>query len=427
MPHVSDAYLMGINKIKCLLLLRVIHIMIINRAYKTEIKPNNKQCTLLEKSAGVARFAYNLGLAERISLYKNEKKSLTAIDQHKALCALKKEKFPWMYEVSKCAPQLALVDLDRAFKNFFQGLKQGKKVGFPKFKSKHKSAPIFRLDNINFGITHNTIRLAKIGVVRLKEKEYIPTKNVKYNSLTVSKIAGRWFVSVHVEQDIPKSINQIESVLGVDVGIKTLATCSNGEVFKNNKFLKKSRKKLAHAQKNLSRKKFERKIKKSSNNRKKSILKVQKIYYRIACQRKDAIHKMTSILVKTKPRYLALENLNVLGMMRNHKLAEAIADASFSEIKRQVLYKTSWYGGEVIDVDRFYPSSKLCRICGNLKEDLKLEDRTYICECGHKEDRDLNASINIEYFGINTLSSRGIQACGESIRLLENSDLKAVS
>jgi putative transposase len=401
--------------------------VIINRAYKTEIKPNNRQRTLLEKSAGVARFAYNLGLAERISLYENEKKFLTAIDQHKSLCAIKKEKYPWMYEVSKCAPQLALLDLDKAFRNFFRGLKKGKKIGFPKFKSKHKSTLSFHLDTNSFKITNDKVMLAKIGLLKLKEKGYLPVVNIKYNSLTVSKIAGKWFVSVQVEQEIPDPIDQIETVLGVDVGIKTIATCSNGTVFKNNKYLRKSKKRLAHAQKNLARKKFDKKTKRSSNNRYKLKLKVQKIHYRISCQRKDAIHKMTGILVKTKPRYIALEDLNVSGMMKNHKLAGAIADASFNEIRRQSVYKTNWYGGEILNVDRYYPSSKLCRRCGNIKEDLTLEDRTYVCECGHIEDRDLNASINIEDFGISTLSSRGIKACGESVRLLETSDLRAVS
>lgn len=401
--------------------------MVISRAYKTEIKPNNKQCTLLEKSAGVARFAYNLGLAERIYLYEKEKKSLTAIDQHKLLCARKKEEFPWMYEVSKCAPQLALVDLEKAFKNFFRGLKKGIKVGFPKFKSKHKNTPSFHLDNNSFYITEKTIKLAKIGTVRLKNKNYIPTKNVKYNSLTISKDAGKWFVSINCEVEIHAPVSQPESIIGIDVGLKILATCSNGQIFKNHRYLRESKKRLAHAQKNLARKQFDRKTKRSSNNRSKCILKVQKIYNKISNQRKDAIHKMTTILVRTKPRYIALEDLNASGMMKNHKLAGALSDASFAEIKRQLTYKTAWYGGEIIEVDRYYPSSKLCRICGNIKEDLKLEDRSYICDCGHVEDRDLNASINIENFGVSTLSSRGIKACGESIRLLETSNLRAVS
>lgn len=399
--------------------------MKIQKAYKVELNPNNKQRTLLEKSAGVARFAYNLALDERIKKYKEDKTTLTAIDQHKSLCARKKEEFPWMYEVSKCAPQEAIRDLDSAFKNFFRGIKKGQKVGFPNFKSKHKSKPAFTI-SFGFYVTNSTINIPKVGYVRLKEKGYIPTKDIHINSMTVSKTAGRWFASVQCEVEISEPTKP-ETVIGVDVGIKTLATCSNGEVFENPKNLKKAKKKLAHAQKHLASKKFNSETKKSSKNRDKAKLNVQKIYFRIANQRKDAIHKMTSTLAKTKPRYFALEDLNVSGMMKNHCLAGALADASFSEIKRQLKYKVKWYGGEILDVDRFYPSSKLCRMCGVIKEDLSLDDRVYICECGHIEDRDLNASINIENVGLSTLSSRGIKACGESVRLQEVRDSEAVS
>jgi putative transposase len=393
--------------------------MIINRSYKVELSINNKQRSLLEKSAGVARFTYNWGLNERIEIYKAEKKSLTAIDQYKILCSKKKTEFPWMYDVSKCAPQEALRNLDKSFKNFFRGVKQGKKIGFPKFKSKHKSKQAFSI-SFGFYITNSTINIPKVGYVKLKEKGYIPTKDVKYNSLTISKTADRWFASVQVEQDIPEPINSVESVLGVDVGIKTLATCSNGQTFENPKYLKKLKKKLAHAQKNLARKKFDRETKRSSNNRLKSKLRVQKIHHRISNQRKDTLHKMTSILARTKPRYIVLEDLNVSGMMKNHKLAGAIGDVSFNEIKRQLSYKTAWYGGSIIEVDRFFPSSKMCSKCGQIKEDLTLEDRVYVCDCGNVIDRDLNASINLERYGLikleNTGSSPGIEACGESVR-----------
>lgn len=404
--------------------------MIINRAYKVELNLKNKQRTLLEKSAGVARFAYNWGLNERIELYKSEKKSLTAIDQHKILCNKKKIEYPWMYEVSKMAPQEALRDLDTAFKKFFRGLKQGIKVGFPKFKSKHKDKDSFRI-SFGFYVTNSTINIPKVGYVRLKEKGYIPTKDVKINSMTVSKEVNRWYISVQVEQEIPDPINHIESVLGVDVGIKTLATCSNGHVFENPKYLNKIKKKLAHAQKNLARKKFDRETKRSSNNRNKCKLKVQKIYNKISNQRKDTLHKMTSILAKTKPRYIALEDLNVSGMMKNHNLAGAIGDASFYEIKRQLIYKTAWYGGSIIEVDRFFPSSKVCSVCGSLNENLTLENRIYRCDCGNVIDRDLNASINLEKYGLiklnNTDSLSGIQACGESVRLQEVYDSEAIS
>ena len=395
--------------------------MIINRAYKVELNLKNKQRALLEKSAGVARFAYNWGLNERIELYKSEKKSLTAIDQHKVLCNKKKIEYPWMYEVSKMAPQEALRDLDTAFKKFFRGLKQGIKVGFPKFKSKHKDKDSFRI-SFGFYVTNSTINIPKVGYVRLKEKGYIPTKDVKINSMTVSKEVNRWYISVQVEQEIPDPLNHIESVLGVDVGIKTLATCSNGQVFENPKYLNKIKKKLAHAQKSLARKKFDKETKRSSNNRLKSKLRVQKIYRRISNRRKDTLHKMTCILAKTKPRFIVLEDLNVSGMMKNHNLAGTIGDASFYEIKRQLIYKTAWYGGSIIKVDRFFPSSKMCSVCGSLNENLTLEDRIYRCDCGNVIDRDLNASINLENYGINSLNNTdslsGIKACGESVRLV---------
>ena len=219
--------------------------------------------------------------------------------------------------------------------------------------------------------------------------------------------------------------------MGIDVGIKTLATCSNGQVFENPKYLSKAKKKLAHAQKNLARKRLDKETKWSSKNRYKAKLKVQKIYQRISNQRKDTLHKMTSILVKTKPRYIVIEDLNISGMMKNHRLAEAIGDASFNELKRQLFYKTAWYWGSIIEVDRFFPSSKICFKCGGINESLTLQDRVYSCSCGNNINRDLNASINLEKYGLKKLCSTdslsGIQACGESVRLLESLDLRAVS
>jgi putative transposase len=390
----------------------------INRGYRVEIKPNNKQKTLLNKAFGVARFAYNWGLARRIELYKNEKKSLSAIDQHKELCILKKEQFPWMYEVSKCVPQEALIDLEDAYNKFY---KSNKNFRYPKFKTKHKSKDSFRVSSGNFYITESSIKIPKIGQIKLKEKRYIPTAGIKYNSITVSKDANKYFVSVQCEVETPGVTEKKETVLGIDLGIKTLLVCSNGEIFDNPKTTYKYEKKLAHAQKNFSR------TKKGSKNRTKANLKVQKIYRKIKNSRMNNLHRATSAVVKTKPRYIVLEDLNVKGMTKNHHLAKAVSDGSFGEIYRQFKYKALWYGSEIIDADRFYPSSKLCRKCGQIKDDLTLEDRVYTCECGHTEDRDLNASINLEEYGLNTLSSRGIKACGESVRLLDAIDLEAVS
>ena len=389
--------------------------MIINKAFKVEIKPNNKQKTLLNKSCGVARAAYNWGLEQRIDLYNNEKKSTDNRKQWKELCAIKKEQFPWMYEVSKCSPESALFDLNEAFKNFFRRVKSGKgKPGFPKFKKKSNDES-FRI----IGLTCKTckyiyedfIHIPKIGHIRLKQKGYIPTENVKYNNMTVSKHLGRWYVSVSCEVEIPDIIETPKTVLGIDLGLKELAVCSNGISYANNKYIKKAKKQLTHAQKNQSRKV------KDSNNFKKAVNKVQEIYNKINNKKSDNLNKMTTELAKTKPRFIVMEDLNVSGMLQNHKLAGAVSDASFYEIKRQLMYKTSWYGGEVIEVDRFFPSSKTCSNCGNIKEELGLDERTYTCDCGLSIDRDLNAAINLEKYGLSTLGSRGIKACGESVKL----------
>jgi putative transposase len=386
--------------------------MIINKAYKTELNPNNKQKTILNKSFGIARFAYNWGLNQRINLYKSEKKSTNAINQHKLLNTLKATEFPWMYDVSKCVPQESLRNLHKAFGNFFRGLKKGKKTGFPHFKSKHRSRFSFRISSGFFYVTNSSIKIPNCGEIKLKEKEYIPVKNVKYNSLTISKEANRYFVSVQTVVKVKNKTSKRKSVLGIDLGIKTLLVCSDGSVFDNPKNTNKLEKKLTHAQKSFSR------TKKGSKNRDKRRLRVQKVHREISNRRSDNIHKITNILTKTKSRYLVIEDLNVSGMMKNHCLAKAIQDGSFGEIRRQLEYKSQWRGSEVILVNRYFPSSKMCRKCGKINEDLSLSDRIFECECGHVEDRDLNASINLERFGLSTLSSRGIKACGESVRLL---------
>lgn len=383
--------------------------MIIYKTYKVELVPNNKQKTYLEKSFGCARFAYNWGLNQRIELYRDSKKRISFIEQQNNLSRLKKSQFSWMYEISKCAPQNALRDLDKAFKNFFRGIKQKKKMGFPKFKSKHSSKQSFYIQSPNFKITEIHIKLPKISVIRFKEKNYIPLTNIKYNSVIISKEAGKYFASVQCELNIPEP-QKPKEILGIDLGIKTLATCSNGTIFENPKALYKREKQLKKAQRCVSRKK------KGSNNRKKAILKVQKIHYKIKNIRKDVIHKTTTFLVKAKPRAIVLENLAVSNMLKNHNLAKSIADASFYEIRRQLEYKTQWYGGEILYVDRFFPSSKMCSFCNNVKHDLKLSDRMYHCSnCNNIIDRDLNAVINLKNY-YNTVSSMEINACGENVR-----------
>jgi len=289
--------------------------MKINKTYKIEIKPNNKQETLLYKSCGTARFAYNWGLKYKIDLYEKEKKFVSAIDLHKILCSIKEKEFPWMYEVSKCSPQEALRDLDSAFKKFFT-----EKKGFPKFKKKGKDKDSFRINSKpSFKQVNNVLKIniPKIGFINLTENDYLSINKVKFNCYTVSRDGNKWFISFNVEQEIknPKQIKSKKNIVGIDLGIKTLVTCSDGIIFENNKFLKKSLKKLKRLHKQLSRKK------KESKNREKSKNKLRKIYYKVSCQRKDTIHKMTSKLVRTKPKYIVIEDLSIKNMMNNHILA----------------------------------------------------------------------------------------------------------
>ena len=380
--------------------------MLIKKTYKVEIKPNNVQRTFLMKSCGIARLAFNWGLDLTKTEYEQGQKYLGAIGLHKALCAIKKEKYPFMYEISKLAPQNALRDLDRAMKNFWRGLKTGKHVGFPKFKSKKYSKNSFRIDGLNIKITDNFIKLPKLPQIRLKERGYIPTENVKLMNCTISKKTTRWFVSVSVQEEILVT-KEPEEILGIDLGIKELAVCSNGEVFDNPKFTNKYAKQLKRAQQCFSRKMI------GSKNREKQRLSVAKIHQKISNSRNDVIHKMTSNITKTKCRILGIEDLNVSGMTKNRKLAKAITDAGFGEIRRQLDYKSDWNGGRIVLVDRFFPSSKTCSSCSSV-QDMPLNKRVYSCACGLEMDRDLNASINLEKY---TASSAELEAYGETISL----------
>lgn len=377
--------------------------MTIQRGYKTELKLNDKQKTLCSKSAGTARFAYNWGLRIKIEEYEETGKSPSAIDLHRRLNVLKKTDYPWMYEVSKCAPQEALRDLDTAFQNFFRRVKQGEKPGFPKFKSKRKGLGSFRLTG-NIHVEANRVKLPRFGWLRLKETGYLPT-DAKILSATVSEKAGRWFVSVQVEEEISEPEHN-DTPCGVDVGITTLATLHDGTTFENPKALSKLQEKLKRHQKIVSRRK------KGSQNRKKAVRKLQQLHHRIARTRKDALHKASTAITK-QYGMIGIEDLNVSGMMKNHTLASGVSDASFCEFHRQLTYKTKWNGGRIVKVDQFYPSSKTCSQCGTKKDVLTLSERVFYCEeCGLTVDRDVNAAMNLRNY---TVSSTGINAFGERI------------
>ncbi len=353
--------------------------------FKTELHPTNQQKTLLAKHAGVARHAWNWGLwLTRNILNHNsnnpESKLFfpTAIELHKLLVAMVKPLNYWYYEVSKTAPQYALRYLSDAWKRRFS-----KVSGVPKFKKKGKDDS-FTLDgSITVGFNH--IKLPRIGWV--KTFEILPD-NVTPKSVTITKKADRWFVSFKIET---ASINTEKSVdvVGVDLGVKTLATLSTGEVFDGAKSYKKFESKLSRLQ-YLNRHKT-----KFSNNWKKAQLRIAQLHTKVADIRKDTLHKLTTYLAKNHSQ-IVIEDLNVSGMMANHKLAKAVADMGFYEFRRQLEYKCKLYDSELIVVDRWFPSSKTCSHCGHVKQSLSLSERTFDCEhCGFSCDRDLNASLNL--------------------------------
>jgi putative transposase len=367
--------------------------MIVLRAFKTELDLNNKQRTACVRHAGVARFAYNWGLARKQEAFVNGEKSPTAIDLHRELNALKKTELPWMYEVSKCAPQEALRDLDKAFANFFRRVKEKKagrnvKVGFPRFKSKKHGLGGFRLTGA-IHVFEKAVQLPRLGVLRLKERGYLPISGVHILSATVSEKAGRWIVSLQVEMEVPDPVMEEKPVAGVDLGINRMAQVSDGTYFENPRALKRSLTKLKRLQRVVSRRQ------KGSANRQKAVRQLARAHFRVANLRKDALHQATTFLATTKSA-IVLENLNVSGMMKNHHLAQAIADVGLYEFRRQLEYKGQWYGCEVLLADRFFPSTKRCSRCGNEKS-ISLAERVYSCEhCGQVMDRDLNAAINLE-------------------------------
>lgn len=376
------------------------------KSFKVRLEPNNKTRTLFLKNCGAARWAFNWALDQKKKCFDNKEKIPNNINLHRDLNKLKgTEVLPWAYEVSKCSFQSALRDCDRAFQNFFTRCKKkikGKK-GFPKFKSKKNEKQSFRLDGL-ISIESNYIKLPRIGKVKLSESGYIPT-DCKILSATVSKRASQWFVSVMTEvPDYPNDFHNIKTI-GVDLGIKTLATCSDGTTFENPKALKKNLRSLKSRQRSLSRKK------KGSKNYQKAKIKLARLHYRISNIRKDALHKATTKIVREN-QTIVLEDLNMSNMMKNHCLAQAISDVGLYEFRRQIEYKAKWYNKEVVFADTFFPSSKLCSCCGWKNEKLTLKDRIFKCqECKSEICRDLNAAKNLEKFSSG--SSSRIQACGD--------------
>ena len=377
------------------------------KSVKIMLKPNNKQISKLFQSAGVSRFAYNWTLGRQKENYNNGGKFLSDNELRKEFTILKKQdEYKWLNEYSNNIPKQAIKDACDSYKRFFKHQSQ-----FPKFKSKRKSNPSFYVDNIKIKFTNTHVKLEKISAstkgnkakfnwIRLCEKGRMPI-DCKYINPRVTFDGLNWWISVGLEYEdnIHKPTNK---GIGIDLGIKDLAICSDGIVYKNiNKTskIKKLKKKKRRLQRKVSNKYLINKkgvcYIKTSNIIKleKQLLKLNK---RLTGIRTDYLHKTTTEIINREPRFIALEDLNVKGMMKNKHLAKAIQEQSFYEFKRIITYKALWNNIEIVDVPRFYPSSKTCSECGSYKKDLKLSDREYICEeCGCVIDRDLNASINL--------------------------------
>ena len=362
---------------------------------------------MLRRHAGAARFIYNWALAKKDETYKETGKSLTAKDLNKELTKFKKTECLWLKEekINVSVLQSAFRNLCQAYDNWFRAMKKGdKRVKHPKFHSRFNSKQSFTM----YGSLHvedSRVKLQNIGWIKLKERGYLPSDGVRILAMHISSRADRWYVTVQVEEEI--DVTPAEGTpMGVDLGIKSLAVCSDGTVFENPKALGAAQRKLARIQRQHARKQ------KGSNNRAKHTKKIAKLHAKISNIRANATHKATSYIAKeAKPSILAVEDLNVLGMLSNSKLARSVADANMHEFRRQLNYKAEWNGVKVVKADRWYPSSKTCSSCGSIKNDLSLSERVFKCSvCGLNIDRDLNAAINLRNLAAKPAES--INACG---------------
>ena len=379
-------------------------------SHKIRLAPNNKQATYFAKAAGTARFAYNWALAEWQTQYAAWKEDNTQpkpsqFSLRKQLKAIKREQFPWMLEVTKNAPQMAIIQLGTAFKNFFAG-----RAKYPQFKKKGKSRDSFTLTNDQFSANGCRLRIPNLGLVRMRETLRFSGKIL---SATISRTADQWFASITVDtasNHLPPTENQ--GTVGVDLGVSALATLSTGEKVVGAKPHKALLSRLKRLSRSLSRKT------KGSANRHKAQQKLAKLHARIANIRKDSLHKLTTDLTR-RCHTLGIEDLNVSGMVKNRHLSRAISDMVFFEFRRQLEYKAAMRGGIVVIADRFFASSKTCSTsgCGYKVDKLPLSVREWVCPaCGANHDRDMNAAINLANYASAALSSHTVSytvsACG---------------
>ena len=369
------------------------------QAHRIRLDPNNVQATYLARCAGTARFAYNWALAEWKRQYDACKLDPALPKPNEAalrrqLNAIKREMFPWMLEVTKNAPQMAIQQLGCAFENFFKG-----RAGDPRFRRKGRDDR-FTLTNDQFNVKDNCIRIPKLGWLRMCESLRLSGRIV---SASIERVADRWYASIVVDtiaSFLPPAENQ--GAVGADLGVTTLATLSTGETFAGPKALRSLLARVKRLARSLSRKV------KGSRNYAKAKIKLARLHARIADIRRDGLHKLTTAITR-RYQIIGIENLNVKGMLGNHCLARSIADMGFGELRRQLEYKAAWRGGQVVVVDRWYPSSKTCSCCGHRLDVLDLQVRQWRCpDCGVLHDRDVNAAINLRNMAVSFI----VAACG---------------
>ena len=391
--------------------------------YKVRLEPNNKQHNRMLQFAGAARYAYNWALEQQNKCYKDSGKFLSDCDLRKQFTQYKQTN-TWLYDISNEVTKQAIKDAVIAFSNFFKG-----RAGYPRFKTKKKSKPSFYQDTFKFKATETHIKLEKITTktaynkkklnwIKLSEKGRIPIAETYLNP-RVTFDGIHWYISVgvsHPDDFIPIPTNP---GIGIDLGIKELAVCSNGHTYSNinrTDRVKRLEKQKRRKQRQISRK-YE--LNKDGNkyvktkNIEKAELALLKLTHKLTNIRNDYIHKVTTDIVKREPSFIVIEDLNVKGMMKNKHISKSVQEQNFYRFREVLTYKAENAGIKLIIADRFYPSSKTCSHCGSIKSDLKLKDRVFKCtSCGLKIDRDLNASLNLCRLGCSTAMSAGINACG---------------
>lgn len=389
------------------------------KSIKVMLVPNNKQRTKMFQYSGASRFAYNWAIAREQENYKSGGKFISDNDLRKEFTQLKKtSEYSWLNNISNNVTKQAIKDACDSYNKFFKGYSK-----FPKFKSKRKSTPSFYQDNckIKFSDTHIKVEgfssskkqnKQKLNWIRLAEHNRIPV-DCKYYNPRITFDGLNWFISVGIEYEERSPVLQNDGV-GIDLGIKNLAICSDGNTYKNiNKAqtVKKLEKRKRRLQRSISRR-YEKNKKEGKYCKTSNIIKSEKellkVTHRLTNIRHNYLHYITSEIVKRKPSFICIEDLNVRGMMKNRHLSKAVQQQCFYKFRRQIEYKCDWNNIELIIADRFFPSSKLCSCCGSIKKDLKLSDSIYKCECGNIIDRDYQASLNLKKYGENVISKQSV-------------------